>query len=115
MSPSSAEVTYRPTGAGHRSRTAGVDLSRIPDSEAWLTYRLGPLASFAIRHGDDAAHGTPDAESLDALTNRLTASMQAMLAVRRAAFGALAVRLEAAKPTALWQPDYPEPEEKTEA
>jgi putative DNA primase/helicase len=50
MSPSSAEVTYRPMGAGHRARTARVDLTRIPDPEAWLINRLGPLASFDIRH-----------------------------------------------------------------
>ncbi len=115
MSHSSAEVTYRPTGAGHRSRTARVDLSRIPDPEAWLTNRLGPLASFDIRPGDDAAQGTPDADSFDALTTRLTASMQAVLAVRRAAFGALTVRLEAAKPAALRRPDHPEPQEETQA
>jgi len=44
MSHSSAEVTYRPAGPGHRARTARVDLARIPDPEAWLTNRLGPLA-----------------------------------------------------------------------
>jgi len=115
MSHSSAEVTYRPTGAGHRARTARVDLSRIPDPEAWLTNRLGPLARFDIRPGNDAAQGTPDADSFDALTTRLTASMQAVLAVRRAAFGALTVRLEAAKPAALRRPDHPEPQEETQA
>ena len=115
MSPSSAEVTYRPIGPGHRRRAARVDLARIPDPEVWLTNRLGPLASFDIRPGHDAAQGTPDADSFDALTTRLTASMQAVLAVRRAAFGALTVRLEAAKPAALRRPDHPEPQEETQA
>jgi putative DNA primase/helicase len=115
MSPSSAEVAYRPTGPGHRCRAARVDLARIPDPEAWLTNRIGPLASFDIRTGNDAAHGTPDADSFDALTTRLTASMQAVLAVRRAAFNALAVRLGAAKPAALRRPDHPEPQEETQA
>ena len=61
MSHSSAEVTYRPEGAGHRTRTARVDLSRIPDPEAWLTNRLGPLASFEIRSiaGADATRPIP--------------------------------------------------------
>ena len=44
LSPSSVEVTYRPEGGGHRAPTARVDLARIPDPEAWLTNRLGPLA-----------------------------------------------------------------------
>ena len=114
MSHSSAEMTYRPTGAGHRSRTARVDLSRIPDPEAWLTNRLGPLASFDIRPCNVAAQGTPDADSFHALPTRLTASMQAVLAVRRAAFNALAVRLGAAKPAALRCPDHPEPQEETQ-
>jgi putative DNA primase/helicase len=115
MSHSSAEMTYRPTGAGHRSRTARVDLSSIPDPEAWLTNRLGPLAIFDIRPGDDATQGTPDADGFDALTTRLTASMQAVLAVRCAAFNALAVRLKAAKPAALRRPDHPQPQEETQA
>jgi len=41
MSPSSVEVTYRPAGPGRRARTARVDLTRIPDPEAWLTMRHG--------------------------------------------------------------------------
>jgi putative DNA primase/helicase len=115
MSHSSAEVTYRPTGAGHRSRTARVDLSRIPDPEAWLTSRLGPLARFDIRPGNVAAQGKPEADSFDALTTRLTASMQAVLAVRRAALDVLATRLGAAKPAALRRPDHPAPKEETQA
>jgi putative DNA primase/helicase len=101
MSHSSAEVTYRPTGAGHRARTARVDLTRIPDPEAWLTNRLGPLASFDIRHIDCADDDMPDpaeAERLDALSFRLTTSMQGVLAVRSAALKALAARLEAVAP-----------------
>lgn len=118
MSPSSAEVTYRPTGAGHRTRTARVDLSRIPDPEAWLTNRLGPLASFMLtRCNSDAseANGLSSAVRLDALASRLTASMQAVLAARRAALDALSARLEAAKPAALRRPHHPQPEEETEA
>ncbi|WP_374293128.1 toprim domain-containing protein [Paenirhodobacter enshiensis] len=99
MSPSSAEVTWRPAGPGHRLRTARVDLARIPDPEAWLTNRLGPLASFEIRHIGAAANAASDPGDpgrLHALASRLTASMQAALATRRAALDALAARLEAA-------------------
>ena len=118
MSHSSVEATYRPGGAGHRTRTARVDLARIPDPEAWLTNRLGSLASFAIRHIDSAAIDAADpgaAQRLDALASHLTASMQSVLAARRAAFNALAVRLKTAKPTALRRPNLPEPQEETEA
>ena len=118
MSHSSAEVTYRPQGAGHRARTARVDLARIPDPETWLTNRLGPLASFEMRAiaGAEAEVLDPvDAARLDKLASRLTASMQAVLAARRAALDALSIRLEAAKPDALRHPHHPQPEEETEA
>ena len=59
MSPSSVEVTYRPIGAGHRVRTARVDLARIPDPEAWLTNRIGPLASCEIRRFENAGTDAP--------------------------------------------------------
>ncbi|RDC69826.1 toprim domain-containing protein [Rhodovulum sp. 12E13] len=118
MSPSSAEVTYRPEGPGHRARTARVDLSRIPDPEAWLTNRLGPLASFemqSIAGADSDAPGAAEAARLDALASRLTTSMQAVLAARRAAIDALSARLEAAKPAPLRRPHQLQPEEETEA
>jgi putative DNA primase/helicase len=118
MSHSSAEVTYRPEGPGHRARSARVDLFRIPDPEAWLTNRLGPLASFEMRAIAGAEAGVPDpadAARLDALASRLTASMQAVLAARRAALDALSARLDAAKPAALRRPHHPQPEEETEA
>jgi len=118
LSPSSAEVTYRPKGTGHRARTARVDLSRIPDPEAWLTNRLGPLANLEICHIVDADASVPDpfdTARLDALASRLTASMPAVLASRRAALDALSARLEAAKPAALRHPHHPQPEEETEA
>lgn len=118
LSPSSAEVTYRPEGPSHRARTARVDLFRIPDPETWLTNRLGPLASFEICHiagADSDAPGAADAARLDTLASRLTASMQAVLAARRAALDALSARLEAAKPVALRRPHHPQPEEETEA
>ena len=101
MSHSSVEVTWRPAGAGHRVRTARVDLARIPDPQTWLTERLGPLASFEIRHTGAAANAVPDPgdpDRLDALATRLTASMQAVVATRRAALDALAARLDAAVP-----------------
>jgi putative DNA primase/helicase len=113
MSPSSAGVTYRPEGPGHRARIARVDLARIPDPEAWLTNRLGPLASFEVTPCDIAAQDAldqSDAERFDALASRLTASMQAVLATRRAALDALAARLEAAVPTA--SPSQPKPTEE---
>jgi putative DNA primase/helicase len=118
MSHSSAEVTYRPEGSGHRPRSARVDLSRIPDPEAWLTNRLGPLASFEMRRDHVADAGPPDpacAAHLDTLTSRLTASMQAVRAARRAALDALSARLDAAKPAALRRAHHPQPEEETEA
>ncbi|GAA0295229.1 hypothetical protein [Rhodovulum strictum] len=118
MSPSSAEVTYRPEGAGHRARTARVDLCRIPDPEAWLTNRLGPLASIEMRSIAGSGSDAPDpaaAARLDTLASRLTASMQAVLAARRAAFEALSARLDAAKPAALRRTHHPQPEEETEA
>ncbi|MDN2579003.1 toprim domain-containing protein [Aquibium sp. ELW1220] len=59
MSPSSVEVTYRPIGAGHRARIALVDLARIPDPEAWLTNRIGPLASCEIRRVENAVTDAP--------------------------------------------------------
>ncbi len=118
MSHSSAEVTYRPEGPGHRARTARVDLFRIPDPEAWLTNRLGPLARFEICHieGADASVPDPaDAVRLDALASRMTASIQAALAARRAALDALSARLEAAKPATQRHPHHPQSEEETEA
>ena len=118
MSHSSAEVTWRPEGPGHRARTARVDLARIPDPEAWLTNRLGPLASFEMRHVVCADASVPDPSvvaRLDTLASRLTASMQAELATRRAALDALSARLKAAKPAALRHPHHPHPEEEIEA
>jgi putative DNA primase/helicase len=118
MSHSSTEVTYRLEGAGHRPRSARVDLSRIPDPEAWLTNRLGPLASFEMQPIVGADIDAPDANcvvGLDALASRLTASMQAVLAARRAALDALSARLKAAKPAALRHPHHPQPTEETEA
>jgi len=115
MSHSSAEVTYRPKGPGHRARTARVDISRIPDPESWLTNRLGPLASFEIRPIDGAATDAADpaaAERLDAIASRLTASVQVVLTTRRAALDALSTRLEAAKPAALRRSIHPEPTEE---
>ena len=115
MSPSSAEVTYRPQGPGHRTRTARVDLSRILDPEAWLTNRLGPLASFEMRSIDSGAPDCADAARLDTLASRLTASMQAVLAARRTALDALSIRLEAAKPDAPRRSVHPEPTEEIDA
>ena len=118
MSHSSAEVTYRQEGAGHRARSARVDLSSIPDPEAWLTNRLGPLASFMLtRCNSDASesNGPSDAAHLDTLASRLTASMQAVLAARRAALDALSARLEAAELVAPRRSAHPEPTEEIDA
>jgi putative DNA primase/helicase len=92
-------VTYRPEGAGHRARTARVDLSRIPDPEAWLTNRLGPLAQcdIAAPLGEQATQHA----RLDGLVTRLTSSMQVVIATRRAALDALSARLEAVAPTSF--------------
>lgn len=96
MSHSSVEVTYRPAGPGHRARSASVDLTRIPDPQAWLTNRLGPLAQCDI--AALPAGQAHDRERFDTLASRLTASMQAVLATRREALDALSARLEAAAP-----------------
>ena len=112
MSHSSVDVTYRPTGPGHRARTARVDLNRIPDPEVWLTNRLGRLASFEIWHVYGAATDAPDpsdAQRLDALAFSLTASMQAVTAARRAALAAITARLVAAAPAGLQQSATPNP------
>ena len=97
MSPSSAEVTYRPQGAGRRARTACVDLTCIPDPEAWLTNRLGPLAQCDI--GAPLDQQAAQHDRLDALASRLTSGMQAVLASRRAALNALSARLDAVAPS----------------
>ena len=108
MSHSSAEVTYRPAGPGHRARTARVDLTRIPDPETWLTNRLGPLAAFDIvAPRDEQEHAR---EQLGALASRLKASMQAMLTARRATLDALAARLQAVAPP--HPPSTPTPKEE---
>ena len=113
MSHSSAEVTYRPAGPGHRARTARVDLARIPDPETWLTNRLGPLAQcdIAAPVGEQAAHRA----RLDALASQLTDSMQAVFAARRATLDALSARLEAAAPVGLRRSETPNPTEEIDA
>lgn len=110
MSHSSVDVTYRPAGSGHRARTARVDLARIPDPQAWLTNRLGPLAQcdIAVLPRDQVTQH----DCLDALASRLTAGMQAILATRRAALDALAARLEAVAPVGLHQSSSPNPKEE---
>ena len=110
MSPSSAEVTYRPEGAGHRARTARVDLGRIPDPEAWLTNRLGPLAQCDIAAPLDQQAAQQD--RLDALASRLTSGMQNVLASRRAALDALSARLDAVAPLGLHQSPSPKTKEE---
>jgi len=114
MSHSSAEVTYRPEGPGHRARIARVDLTRIPDPEAWLTNRLGPLASFSIVRGaaSEPAGGNPAAAArVGNLASSMTASIQAIFATRQAALNALAARLEAAKPNPAFT-NHPHTEEE---
>jgi putative DNA primase/helicase len=105
LSPSSVEVTYRPEGAGHRARTARVNLARIPDPEAWLTNRLGPLAQFKMP-------ATRDIARLNAVFCRLTVNMQALLASRRAVLDALASRLEARKPAVASLPHLTQPKKE---
>ncbi|MCX7345158.1 MAG: hypothetical protein NTU78_05370, partial [Alphaproteobacteria bacterium] len=57
LSPSSAEVTYQPAGAGQRARAARFDLGLIPGPKSWLVERLGPLArcDVTLRSDDLAA------------------------------------------------------------
>lgn len=54
MSHSSAAVTYQPAGAGKRPRRATFDLSIVPDPEAWLTARPGPLAACVVQRQSGA-------------------------------------------------------------
>ena len=108
MSHSSAVVTYRPEGAGQKPRRAVFDLAIIPDPEAWLTRRLGPLAAFSL---DLPSRPASDADRLADLTCRLRAAMARNLAARKAALDALGARLSAAQPAGLWPaPDlFPQP------
>jgi putative DNA primase/helicase len=108
MSPSSAEVTYRPAGAGHRARTARVDLARIPDPEAWLTNRIGTLAACEVwlcgestEHApaEQAAPASTTALRLISAADRLAPAFAAILADRRAAFDVLVARLAMAAPS----------------
>jgi putative DNA primase/helicase len=118
MSPTSVEVAYRPVGPGHRDRVARVDLARIPDPEAWLANRLGPLARCEIRRvagAEAVAPGPSDAARLDALAFRAAAGAQAALAARRTTLDALAARLEAAKPAVLRPHRTPNPTEEERA
>ncbi|MFL5252951.1 MAG: toprim domain-containing protein [Rhodopila sp.] len=41
-------VEYKRTGSGRDKSRALFDLSRIPDPQAWLTKRLGPLVHYAV-------------------------------------------------------------------
>ena len=110
-----AVLTDRPVGAGRRARIALVDLARIPDPEAWLANRLGPLASCEIRRvasAEAGAQGASDAARSDALGSRLTAGMQAVLAARRTALDELARRLVAAEPVDLRANHTPNPREE---
>lgn len=43
-----AAVRYRRRGASQKTQSAVFDLSVIPDPQAWLTQRLGPLAEYAV-------------------------------------------------------------------
>jgi putative DNA primase/helicase len=105
MSPSSVLVSYRPEGAGHKLRQAHFDLARIPDPEAWLTNRLGPLATFTFQDDPAAPGGASapvarDADRLSTLALRLDASITDMLSARNAALDALSRRLAAFAPAA---------------
>ncbi len=119
MSHSSAEVNYRPAGPGHRARTAHIDVTRIPDPEAWLTNRLGSLASFESCQDNCAATGVAaqatEAARLDTLVSRLTANMKAVLAARHASLDALAARLEATTFVALRRSAFPNQTEEIDA
>ncbi len=96
MSHSSAVVSYRPEGAGRKQRSATFDLTIIPDPEAWLTARLGPLAAFSL----DLPARTAEyaADRLADITRRLHAASAHDLTARRAALAALGARLAAAAP-----------------
>jgi putative DNA primase/helicase len=116
MSPSSVEVTYQPEGGGHRARTARVDLARIPDPEAWLTNRLGPLAQFEMRSIAGAGavmSAADDLARLNAVFGCLTVNMQTLLASRRAVLDALSSRLEARKPAVSSFPHLTQPQKET--
>jgi putative DNA primase/helicase len=97
MSHSSAVVSYRPEGAGRKLRSATFDLTIIPDPEAWLTARLGPLATFSLDL--PACPAECDADRLADITRRLHAASAHDLTARKVALAALCARLAAAEPT----------------
>jgi putative DNA primase/helicase len=125
LSPSSAVVTYRPSGAGQKDREARFDPALIPDPRAWLEARVGPLAHFEITGGDVLVAAPPspadlaavrarlraslnavirqraanDRERLNDLSMRLDVAMQQRITVDRGRLAALSARLEAARPT----------------
>ena len=96
MSHSSAVVSYRPEGAGRKLRSATFDLTIIPDPEAWLTARLGPLAAFSLDL--PACPSEYDADRLADITRRLHAASAHDLTARKVALAALGTRLAAAAP-----------------
>ena len=56
-----ARADYRLVGAGQKTVTAWVDLAVVPDPEAFLVERLGPLATFSLTK--PAEPEAPDAPS----------------------------------------------------
>jgi putative DNA primase/helicase len=73
MSHSSAVVSYRPEGAGRKLRSATFDLTIIPDPEAWLTARLGPLATFVRELDADTSVPAARRAALHDVAHTLTA------------------------------------------
>lgn len=87
MSHSSAGVRYRPKGAGHRPRRAVFDLTLIRDPEAWLTRRLGPLATCEVERVPEmpaqAAAKSPDGRIAAASARLSTAPSPTVSAIMR--------------------------------
>jgi putative DNA primase/helicase len=78
--------------------------SMIPDPEAWLIARAGPLVSYAAQPAaalTKVASDVDTARTLSDLSQRLTSSMADILRARRVALDALSLRLAAHNPTEI--------------
>ena len=101
LSPSSSIVTYRPTGAGQKDRTARFDLALIPEPLVWLERQLGPMAHFEMVDAGGVNPGAPDRAgaraSFEALAARLDAALRQRITHDRGRLATLFNRMEAAQ------------------
>jgi hypothetical protein len=108
MSLSSSFVTYRPAGAGQKSRTARFDLEQIPDPKIWLEQAIGHMAHFELlRSGSTPAMTDEETkiqdtrERLASTADRLRPAISSLLAVPREQLRRFSARHERANPIAM--------------